>query len=94
MAPTVRKLSGDDSALARALVQRFHATSLPEEHFASLLADPRELLIVAEADGELEGFAWAHWLPRLRLESRQLFLYEIEVAAESQRTRRADTRVE
>lgn len=76
----LRKLGPDDSRDARRVVRRFHGSVVSSEHLASLLADPANVLVVAEHDGELAGFAWAHWLGRLRVERRHLFVYEIEVA--------------
>jgi len=81
----LRKLGLDDTAVARTLVERFHGASLSRDHFRTLLADPSNLLAVAEVDGHVVGFVWAHRLHRLRLEQRHLFLYEIEVAGEHRR---------
>lgn len=76
----VRKLGPDDTATARALIRVFHERAVSEAYLAGLLADSSNLLLVAEAAGEVIGFVWAHWLDRLARERKHMFLYEIEVA--------------
>ena len=82
---TIRKLGSRDATLARDVVRRFHECRVSDTHLRQTLADEHNLLLVAEVAGELVGFVWAHWLDRLRLERRQLFVYEIEVAPEFRR---------
>jgi len=75
----VRRLGPIDAAAASRLSIAFHKGPVSEAYLGKLLADPANLLLVAEVADEPVGFAWAHWLARLGQERQQLFLYEVEV---------------
>ena len=85
MACAVRALHREDSATAQQLVEHFHSARISAEYLAALLAEPSNLLLVAENDGSVIGFLFGHFLERLRLPTSQLFIYELEVAAEHRR---------
>jgi len=82
---TIRTLDPEDAAAAQALVERFHRSRVSLSYLRTILASARNVLLVAEVEAAPVGFVWAHWIDRLRLEERQLFLYEIEVAPEHRR---------
>jgi ribosomal protein S18 acetylase RimI-like enzyme len=75
----VRQLTVEDSECAQSLVRTFHRSAVSRRYLEHLLSDPANLLLVAEAEDAVVGFIWAHWLDRIRLERKQLFIYEIEV---------------
>ena len=81
----VRQLFPIDADVAKALVRRFHKAEVSIEYLKHILSNPANRLIIAEVDGELAGFLYAHLVNRLRLEEQQIFIYEIEVAPEYQR---------
>lgn len=76
---SVRAWGPAEAAKARTLIARFHGISASGAIVAQALADPANLLLVAEAGEEILGFAWCHWLTRLGHDRPQLFLYELEV---------------
>jgi aminoglycoside 3-N-acetyltransferase I len=86
MGCAIRELNRTDAPHAQRLVQKFHSRSLSEEYLTSLLGNAANLLLVAEDSNQLVGFLYAHWIDRLPEERSQLFIYEVEVAAEHQRT--------
>ena len=79
MSVSIRQLGPQDAGAAELLVAKFHRHSVTDQYLAGLLTDARNLLLVAEDGDELVGFVWAHWLPRLKIERQQLFVYEIDV---------------
>jgi aminoglycoside 3-N-acetyltransferase I len=85
MAYPVRALRSEDAAVAQRLVERFHSARVSAEYLATLLVDPSNLLLAAEQDGSAIGFLFGHFIKRLRLATSQLFIYELEVAAEHRR---------
>ena len=85
MAYAVRALCREDAAVAQHLVGCFHSAHVSAEHLATLLANPSNLLLVAEQDRSVIGFLFSHFIERLRLATSQLFIYELEVAAEHRR---------
>jgi ribosomal protein S18 acetylase RimI-like enzyme len=85
MAHAVRALRGEDAAVAQRLVGRFHSVRVSAEYLATLLANPSNLLLVAELDDSVIGFLFGHFIERLRLAASQLFIYELEVVAEHRR---------
>ncbi len=85
MAYAVRALHQDDAAVAQALVARFHSAGVSTEYLSALLSRSANLLLVAEHQGSVIGFLFAHFIDRLRLATPQLFIYELEVAAEHRR---------
>jgi ribosomal protein S18 acetylase RimI-like enzyme len=82
---TIRRLQSLDAQTARGLVRVFHRSEVSATYLSDLLSDPKNLLIVAEEGTEVVGFVWAHWLDRIRSERKQLFIYEVEVAAPRRR---------
>ena len=85
MAYAVRALTREDAAVAQHLVGRFHSARVSAEYLATVLANPSNLLLAAELDGSVIGFLFGHFIERLRLATSQLFIYELEVAAEHRR---------
>lgn len=76
---TVRQLGqGDESTLIE-IVLRNKARSITSEYATRLLANPSNLLLVAERKQHPVGFIWGYLLPRIDRESCQLFIYEVEV---------------
>lgn len=75
----VRLLRPDDMEAARKVVRTFHRLEIPTVRAREMVSDRSNALFVAESQGDLIGFVWAHWLDRLRTGGRQLFVYEIEV---------------
>lgn len=82
---TVRRLQSLDAHSAQGLIRVFHRSEVSAAYLSDLLCDSRNLLIVAEEGAQIVGFVWAHWLDRIRSERKQLFIYEIEVAADRRR---------
>jgi aminoglycoside 3-N-acetyltransferase I len=76
----IRRLQPQDSETAHALVNAFHRRVVSPEYLSRILADSVNVLMVAERNTEVVGYVWAHWLDRLKIERRHLFIYEIEVA--------------
>jgi hypothetical protein len=61
----IRPLGPADAAVARAVVREFRGRDVTGSCLEGLLAEPANLLLVAETSGEVIGFVWAHWLDRL-----------------------------
>ena len=85
MSYAVRALRGEDAAVAQRVVGRFHLASVAAEYLATVLANPSNLLLVAELDDSVIGFLFGDFIERLRLATSQLFIYELQVAAEHRR---------
>ena len=86
MDAAIRTLTPRDVGVARDLVHRFHSATLSDHHLESVLANPSNLLLVAEHSDRVIGFLYAHWIDRLPVEASQLFIYEVEVTRENRRT--------
>jgi ribosomal protein S18 acetylase RimI-like enzyme len=80
----VRRLVSGDEGLVFAAAPLFDHPPDPLGTRA-FLADLAAYLLVAYVSGEPAGFARAHELPQIDTPRRQLFLYEIGVAATFQR---------
>lgn len=75
----IRRLTAADADATRRLVATCHQAAISEIYARRLFEDDRNVLVIAEIEREIVGFVLAHWLDRLRLERRQLFVYEIGV---------------
>ena len=85
MAHAVRRLDASGIATAQEVLTRFHRSEVSAAYVKSILDNVANLLLVAEESGKVIGFLFAHWIDRLPVEQRQLFIYEIEVALEHRR---------
>ena len=85
MAHAIRALHREDAVVAQRLVGRFHSAHVSTEYLSALLANSSNLLLVAEQGGSVIGILFGHFIERLRLATSQLFIYELEVAAEHRR---------
>ena len=81
----VRRVGPEEAALARAVASVFKSAAITTEHAAEFLSSPANYLIVAEADGNLAGFALAYRLERLDRPAAQLLVYEVGVAPDLRR---------
>jgi aminoglycoside 3-N-acetyltransferase I len=79
MVPRIRRLEPADALVAQQVVGRFHGRAISVDYLRRYLANPSNVLLVAEMGGELAGFLCAHRIDRLNREESQFFIYEIEV---------------
>ena len=82
---TIRRLAPGDEALAARVALDFKGASISPAHAAQFLADPANVLIVAQSAAELAGFVLAYRLDRLDRDASQLFVYEVGVRPQLQR---------
>ena len=80
MQVAIRQVGAADIATAQQVLRQFHKAALSAAHAASILANPANVLLVAEAEARIKGFLFAHWIDRLPSQAKQLFIYEVEVA--------------
>jgi GNAT superfamily N-acetyltransferase len=73
-----RRLGPGDEALLRELCRRYKARVPSDEEARRVLALGDVHIWVAEVDGELAGFSYAHELQRIDGDT-MVFLYELEV---------------
>lgn len=91
---TVRRLGGDDVALATRVAHTWLGESgVTTAHLTELLTDSRSIVIAAINDGEPLGYLVAYWFPSLDGD-RLAYLYDIEVALEHRRRGIARSMVE
>jgi ribosomal protein S18 acetylase RimI-like enzyme len=82
---TVRRLSpGDESSLVD-IVRRHKGRVIEVEYATRLLANPLNLLLVAEQEYRPIGFVWGYLLQRLDRDRHQLFVYEVDVSPDARR---------
>jgi len=74
----IRRLSRGDEAVLQELCRRYKSRVPSDDEGAHALALDDLHVWVAEVDGELAGFAYAHELPRVDGDTN-VFLYELEV---------------
>jgi ribosomal protein S18 acetylase RimI-like enzyme len=82
---TVRRLEPGDEAALMGVARRFKQREIEADYARRLLADPLNVLLVAERDRQPLGFVWGYLLQRLDRDAQQLFVYEVDVAPESRR---------
>jgi ribosomal protein S18 acetylase RimI-like enzyme len=74
----IRRLAAGDESTLQEACRRYKARVPSDEEAAHVLSLDDLLVWVAEVDGELAGFAYAHELPRID-GATTVFLYELEV---------------
>ena len=79
---TVRLITEDDVDLGVRIARKFAGNDVPKEHVLRFLQHATNLLFVAFAEGDLVGFLTAHRLDRFKDLRKQIFVYEIDVAAQ------------
>ncbi|HEX2570717.1 MAG TPA: GNAT family N-acetyltransferase [Polyangia bacterium] len=80
-----RRLAPGDERLLVAVAAAHKSAQVSIEYAAQLLANPAHYLLVAESAGRLLGFVWAYRLERIDQRPAQLFVYEVDVAADARR---------
>ncbi len=85
MGISVRRLGGGDEAGACEVARTFKNAVIGTDLAASILANPANYLVVAEADREIAGFLLAYRLDRIDRPAGQLFIYEVAVDPNHQR---------
>jgi ribosomal protein S18 acetylase RimI-like enzyme len=75
----IRRLERGDEEVVRALTDRGRYESLSREAATRLLAEERNVLLVAQVEAEPVGFVLAYELQRRHGPEHSLFVYEIEV---------------
>ena len=80
----IRRLAPGDERLLQELCRRFKDRVPSEDEAIAVLAREELPIWVAEVDGELAGFAYAHLLLRIDGDS-SVFLYELDVDERFQR---------
>jgi ribosomal protein S18 acetylase RimI-like enzyme len=81
----IRQLRPADAPVAASLVRQFRGDQIAVPYLERLLQNPANFLIVAETDGALLGFLFAHCIDRLHREETHYFIYELEVAPNRRR---------
>lgn len=85
VAVTVERLREGDEDMAQAVAERLCASCAGREKLARFLADPNNVLMVAQLDGVPVGFALAYVLERIDARSPMLYLHEIDVSTHHHR---------
>ena len=82
---SVRRLGEGDEAVACEVARTFKNAVIGTDLAASILANPANYLVVAEANREIAGFLLAYHLDRIDRPAGQLFIYEVAVGPDHQR---------
>ncbi len=81
----VRRLSPADETRLIELALRFKSATIDAKQATRFLANPANIVVVAQRDGQLAGFALCFLLDRIDRPKRQMFVYEVDVAPEHRR---------
>ncbi len=82
---SVRRLGEGDEAVVCDVARSFKNAVIGTELAASILVNPANYLVVAEADREIAGFLLAYRLDRIDRPTGQLFIYDVAVDPGHQR---------
>lgn len=82
----IRRLGAGDETRLIEVARLFKSSKIDPAHAGAFLLNRSNVVIVAEREGQLAGFALCFLLDRIDRTARQLFIYEVDVAPEHQRS--------
>ena len=85
MTAQIKRLGANDGAQAEEAVRSFKKASRSAGSLEVFLRNPANYLLVGEAEDAVVGFLMAYRLERADREAGQMFVYEVDVAADWRR---------